>query len=74
MEQRLRISFVYRYIRPEKRRELERLHEEHDSGEYVVAILGGSVAEWFGNYVADHQEYADQLSSVIPNMGIVGFA
>ncbi len=35
----------------------------------MIAILGGSVAEYFGNYVKDRPEYFEQLRSAIPAIG-----
>jgi hypothetical protein len=39
------------YGRPDVIREMERFRNERDPNEYVIAILGGSVAEHFGNYI-----------------------
>jgi hypothetical protein len=57
------------YVRVDELHQLEGFPEERDPHEYVIAILGGSVAEWFGNYVKDHPEYFEQLRSAIPAIG-----
>ena len=53
------------YVRPNQLRELERLVEGHDPKAYVIAILGGSVAEGFASYVIHHPERFEDLRSVI---------
>ena len=48
--------------------ELAGLRENHDNSQYVIAILGGSVAEHFAEYAIDHPQYFDRLRQVIPEI------
>jgi hypothetical protein len=49
--------------------ELAALRENHANSQYVIAILGGSVAEHFAEYAIDHPQYFDRLRQVIPEIG-----
>jgi hypothetical protein len=49
--------------------ELAGLRDNHDNSQYVIAILGGSVAEHFAEYAIDHPQYFDRLRQVIPEIG-----
>jgi hypothetical protein len=49
--------------------ELASLRENDDNSQYVIAILGGSVAEHFAEYAIDHPQYFDQLRKAIPEIG-----
>jgi hypothetical protein len=49
--------------------ELERLHENRNNSHYVIAILGGSVADQFAQYVISHPQYFEQLRETIPEIG-----
>jgi hypothetical protein len=55
------------YGRPDVILEMERFRNERDPNEYVIAILGGSVAEHFGNYI--RVQYFEPLRELIPEMG-----
>ena len=54
------------YSRPDLTLEMERFRNERDPNEYVIAILGGSVAEHFGNYI--RPQYFEPLRDVIPEI------
>jgi hypothetical protein len=55
------------YGRPDLILEMERFRNERDPDEYVIAILGGSVAEHFGNYIG--AQYFEPLRKLIPEIG-----
>jgi hypothetical protein len=55
------------YVRPDQLHQLEQF--VHAPDEYVIAILGGSVAEWFGNYIKSNPEYFEKLRPVFPAIG-----
>ena len=49
--------------------ELERLHENRNNSQYVIAILGGSVADQLAKYIISHPKYFEQLREAIPEIG-----
>jgi hypothetical protein len=57
------------YVNSQRMKELEHLHENRDVSQYVIAILGGSVAAQLGNYVIKNQKYFEPLRQVIPEIG-----
>ena len=57
------------HIRPEKLRQLEQFRDDRDSSDYVIAILGGSVADDFADYVNDNPDYFEKLRPLIPTAG-----
>ena len=57
------------YVNLERLDELERLHANLNDSEYVIAILGGSVADQFATYVIKHSQYCQDLSKTIPEIG-----
>jgi hypothetical protein len=56
------------YATLQRLKELERLHENRYDSQYVVAILGGSVADQFATYVISHPQHFEQLGQAIPEI------
>jgi hypothetical protein len=57
------------YVNLQRMDDLEHLHEDQDDSQYVIAILGGSVADQFATYVMKHPQYFEQLRQVMPEIG-----
>ncbi|HZD41645.1 MAG TPA: hypothetical protein VE131_13050, partial [Terriglobales bacterium] len=57
------------YVNMRRMGELERLHERRYSSQYVIAILGGSVADQFASYVISRPQYFEKLRQAIPEIG-----
>ena len=57
------------YVRPEKLRQLEQFRDERDPNEYVIAILGGSVADDFADYVNGNPDDFEKLRPLISTIG-----
>ncbi len=45
------------------------LRGQRDPADYVIAILGGSVAEHFGHYINQHPQTIEKLRPLIPAIG-----
>jgi hypothetical protein len=57
------------YVNMQRLDELERLRVNGYDSQYVIAILGGSIADQFATYVINHPQYFAQLRQVIPEIG-----
>ena len=53
------------HVRPQRLRQLEQFRDDRDPNEYVIAILGGSVADDFAKYINDNPEYFETLKSLL---------
>ena len=49
-------------------RSFERERERRSKEDYVIAVLGGSVAEMFANYAISHLEHFEPLRSALPEL------
>ena len=56
------------YAEPQRIRDMERIQIDHDDGDYVIAILGGSVAEAFGRYISDKPQLFQPLRQSITDI------
>jgi len=52
-----------------KIRQFEKLQTELHPNDFVIGILGGSVAKMFANYVTKRPTYFDKLRGAIPSFG-----
>jgi hypothetical protein len=57
------------YFDPTTSAERLRVLERKNEGDYVIAILGGSVAEIFGNFLSENPEYLALLRQSVPEIG-----
>jgi hypothetical protein len=57
------------YLLPAKAGDLALLRRQHDPDDYVIAILGGSVADQFGRYIGQHPQTLEALRPLIPAIG-----
>ena len=57
------------YISPAMARSFAVLRGQRDPADYVIAILGGSVAEHFGHYINQHPQTIEKLRPLIPAIG-----
>jgi hypothetical protein len=62
-------SHPYFGFESKKIRQFEKLQNELHPNDFVIGILGGSVAKMFANYVTKRPEYFDKLREAIPSFG-----